>query len=102
MTKRGKKHKEAIRALVRDKIALVASRNRMGKTILVADDFDDESWVFIQHLEGTHYLFRSAWMMHDPKDKNFLWVFTEHQGYHCFAEEELVLWKELESKELPR
>jgi hypothetical protein len=46
-------------------------------------------WVIIQHCDGTNYTFNGAFIVDDPEDKNYVWVFTEHQGYFAFAVEDL-------------
>jgi hypothetical protein len=46
-------------------------------------------WVIVMHEEGSCYTFRFAFMQADPDDARYLWVFTEHQGLHVFAFDEL-------------
>ena len=57
---------------------------------LKADDERFQHSVQILHEEGTTYFFHNAFMMNYVEKKaNYIVVFTEHQGFHVFAEDEL-------------
>jgi hypothetical protein len=55
---------------------------------LRADDLRFRHSVVLLHEEGTFYHFRSAFILIHGE---FIMVFSEHQGYHVFSENELVL-----------
>ena len=60
---------------------------------LEAKDFPGDV-VHIIHEEGSSYILYNSFLMHDPKDKDYIWVFCEHQVDLIFHKEELFAWNQ--------
>jgi hypothetical protein len=54
---------------------------------LDAYDFQNR-YVKVEHDDGSRFLFNYAFVR---KDGHYLMVFTEHQGYHVFHEDEVTI-----------
>lgn len=57
---------------------------------LKATDFKNDRMVLVE-FEHDHgqLLFPDAFVREDPEDSTYVWVMTEHMGYHVFARDEL-------------
>jgi hypothetical protein len=58
----------------------------MNSHKLLATDFDAHKYVLVEHEDGSRLFFRSAFMI---QHEGWLYVFTEHNGYHYFHPEDL-------------
>lgn len=58
---------------------------------LTANSFEWKSRVLVIHSDGTRLDFAYAFAR---KEDGFIFVFTEHNGYHWFCEEDLSLFAE--------
>ena len=75
-------------------VQMNAAYNKMmewGKK-LTAYDFGD-TCVRIVHEEGSTFFLENAFIV-DPDD-DYIWIFTEHQGYLVFHKDELLGWSTL-------
>jgi len=55
---------------------------------LKATDFHWGHYVMVEHEEGSQFIFNYAF----AKEREEFWVvFSEHQGYHIFAKDEVVI-----------
>jgi len=65
-----------------------ASRERMNAVNLRATD-KRFGIVHVIHQDGSSLVFHNAFAERDPEDKEFVWVYSEHVGYHLFHIEDL-------------
>ena len=84
-----------------DALDMQASKERAKKVDadLLSTDDRFTHWVTVTHEEGAHFVLPSSFVMDDPEDKNFLWVFCEHQQLQVFAKDELLLVAEFSNCE---
>jgi hypothetical protein len=79
-------------------VPLLASEERMNtwSRRLTSKEPRFRHWVSVYHSDGSQYLFNGAFIVDDPEDEEYVWVFTEHHGYFALSVTELEGLTELQ------
>ena len=61
---------------------------------LTAGMFCYDTLVTVKHEDGTEYHFRYAFVHQTEEFEDYLFVYTEHNGFHVYHKADLEYWQE--------